>query len=122
MRGRPTNGRVIEEAEFPKPWHVEVRHNGMAKIHDVNEDPLGIIVDRHADEMVLAVNHHDALVAALELATQELNAIRARSGAPIAIQWTEDGRPLVSRLCTEEWWNELTVKCYAALAGVRGEG
>ncbi len=55
------------------------------------------------------------LVEALKLATHELNAIRARDGAPQHIDWHR-GQPLQTDSCTHEWWNELTERCYAAIA------
>ena len=58
------------------------------------------------------------LVDALELATNELKAIRARDGAPQHIEW-DRGRPMQPTSCTDEWWNELTEKCRAALAKAR---
>tara|TARA_Y100000310_G_scaffold150480_1_gene149921 strand:+ start:6372 stop:6935 length:564 start_codon:yes stop_codon:yes gene_type:complete len=54
------------------------------------------------------------LLEALELATHELNAIRAGDGAPQHIDWHQ-GRPLQTDSCTHEWWNELTEKCFAAI-------
>ena len=58
------------------------------------------------------------LVEALDLATKELNAIRARDGAPQHIDWHR-GQPIQTDGCTKEWWNELTEKCFAALAAYR---
>lgn len=52
---------------------------------------------------------------ALTLAAHELNAIRARDGAPQHIQW-DRGRPIQTDSCTHEWWNTVTERCYAALA------
>ncbi|KKN77921.1 hypothetical protein LCGC14_0354860 [marine sediment metagenome] len=52
---------------------------------------------------------------ALELATHELNAIRARDGAPQHIEW-DRGDPAQVSSCTDEWWDELTEKCLAVLA------
>jgi len=52
-----------------------------------------------------------ALYKALELATAELNAIRAR----------DRGRPLQTASCTEQWWDELTNTCWSVLATARGE-
>ncbi len=59
------------------------------------------------------------LVQALILATQELNAIRARDGAPQHIDWHR-GQPLQTDSCTHEWWNELTEKCLDAIEKATG--
>ena len=56
----------------------------------------------------------DDMAEALRLAWNEINAIRARSGAPLAIDWGPQG-PIQWQLCTEEWWDELTEKCHDAL-------
>ncbi len=60
------------------------------------------------------------MLEALRLAAKELNAIRARDGAPQHIDWHR-GQPLQTSSCTEEWWDELTDKCFAAIARVEGE-
>ena len=59
------------------------------------------------------------ILSALQLAARELNAIRARDGAPQHIDWYKC-RPLQTSSCTDEWWNELTEMCFAAIkkAGV----
>jgi hypothetical protein len=54
------------------------------------------------------------LVTALRHAWQELNTIRARDGRPFH---RDDGMPY----CTEEWWNELTEMCDAAIKTATGE-
>jgi hypothetical protein len=51
----------------------------------------------------------------LKDAFYELNAIRARDGAPQHIDWL-GGRPLQTSSCTHEWWSELTDKVDAAHA------
>lgn len=56
-----------------------------------------------------------ALLEALKLATHELNAIRARDGAPQHIDWYR-GHPIQTNGCTHEWWDELTEKCMQAIA------
>ena len=58
------------------------------------------------------------LIECLRLATNELNAVRARDGSPVHLDWTQDGRPLVTHNPTEEWWEELTERCFAALEAV----
>lgn len=73
----------------------------------------------NAAHIVQCVNMHEELVAALKLATNELNAIRARDGAPQHIDWY-GGRPLQTDSCTKEWWNELTDRCFAAIAKAEG--
>ena len=60
------------------------------------------------------------LLAVLKLARYELNAIRARDGAPQSISW-DRGQPMQIGLCTEEWWNELTDKCTAAITKAEGK-
>ena len=60
------------------------------------------------------------LVEALRLAAKELNAIRARDGAPQHIDWYR-GQPMQTDSCTHEWWNELTERCHAALVMVYGK-
>ncbi len=55
------------------------------------------------------------LLEALELATHELNAIRARDGHPVSYQFGPNG-PIRIDLCTDEWWDELTEKCFATIA------
>lgn len=59
-------------------------------------------------------SENNILRTALEKATYELNAIRARDGAPQHIDWYQ-GRPIQSDSCTHEYWNQLTEECYAAL-------
>ena len=54
------------------------------------------------------------LLKALKLAVYELNAIRARDGAPQHIDWHR-GQPIQTSGCTDEWWSEVTEKCYAAI-------
>lgn len=72
-----------------------------------------------AELICRAVNSHDALVEALKQAANELNAIRARDGAPQHIDWHR-GQPLQTSSCTHEYWDALTEECFAALraAGV----
>lgn len=60
----------------------------------------------------------EALTAALKKATHELNAIRARDGAPQHIDWYR-GQPIQTDGCTKEYWDELTEQCFAALRKVR---
>lgn len=97
-RRRPSKGNLVVECD----WVIESKSRmWVAETNDQTD----------ADFIVQAVNNHAALVEALDLATKELNAIRARSSAP----------SVVSKFCTEEWWDELTEKCYAALAAVKGE-
>ena len=57
---------------------------------------------------------------ALEPATKELNAIRARDGAPQHITW-ERGQPIQLHGCDPDWWNELTEQCFAALAATSSD-
>ncbi len=59
------------------------------------------------------------MIEALLLATQELNAIRARDGAPQHIDWHR-GQPMQTDSCTHEWWNELTEKCLDAIEKATG--
>ena len=55
------------------------------------------------------------MLKALKKATSELNAIRARDGAPQHVDWCR-GQPLQTSLCTEEYWDALTEECFAAIA------
>lgn len=55
------------------------------------------------------------LLAALQKATHELNAIRARDGAPQHISW-DRGHAIQTDGCTHEYWNALTEECFAAIA------
>ena len=52
---------------------------------------------------------------ALGVAFNEMNAIRARDGAPQHIDWYK-GRPLQTSSCTEEWFAQATDIISAALA------
>lgn len=54
------------------------------------------------------------LVEALSKATRELNAIRARDGAPQHISW-DRGRPMQTDSCSHEYWDELTNECMDVL-------
>ena len=60
-------------------------------------------------------NINAILLPALKVATHELNAIRARDGAPQHIEWHR-GQPMQISSCTDEWWEELTETCLAAIA------
>jgi len=42
--------------------------------------------------------------------SQEMNAIRARDGAPQHIDWYR-GQPLQTSSCSEAYWDELTTQC-----------
>src|SRR5689334_8479913 len=69
-------------------------------------------------ERLRAVNAE--LRAALTKAACELNAIRARDGAPQHIAW-DRGRPIQSDSCTHEYWDALVEECHAALRRAQGE-
>jgi len=58
---------------------------------------------------------HKELLEVAKLTYYELNAIRARDGAPQHISW-HAGRPLQSDSCTHEWWSELTDKTKQSIA------
>lgn len=60
------------------------------------------------------------LVAWVELATNEFNAVRARDGAPQHIDWYH-GQPLQTDSCTHEWWSEMTENGFALIAKHRNE-
>ena len=62
-------------------------------------------------KVVEAAEH---MAESLHHAWEELNAIRARDGAPQLISW-DRGRPLQTDSCTHEWWDKLTDQCEAAL-------
>lgn len=78
-------------------------------LHEIVEEA------KTAVEAAQAVSGHGELLTCLRLATHELNAIRARDGAPQHIEW-DRGQPLQTSSCTDEWWNELTERCLAAIA------
>lgn len=110
----------------PRPWYP-CPSNGWAIIRaGTVEDDILICemtspkVEADARLIVRAVNCHDAIVEALELAYKELNAIRARDGAPQHIDW-DRGRPFQTSGCTEEWFGEVVDKARAALAQVEEE-
>lgn len=74
-----------------------------------------------ADVLVAIFERHgEALIAALEKATYELNAIRARDGAPQHIDWYK-GQPIQTSGCTEEYWDALTEECMQLLAQLERE-
>lgn len=60
------------------------------------------------------------MLEAPKLAAKELNAIRARDGAPQHIDWYR-GIPMQTSSCTDEWWDELTETCFAAIAKATGD-
>ena len=72
-----------------------------------------------AERVVTKAMAAESLFEALELATKELNIVRARDGAPQHIDWHR-GQPLQTDGCTHAWWNELTEKCFAALEKAGG--
>ena len=123
-------------AHTPGPW--EAVENG-----GDDEDTRKLIIvarDRYGEETMIASADDDLamfddcdpeanarliaaapdLLAALKLAAYELNAIRSRDGAPQHIDWHR-GVPLQTDSCTHEWWDELTEKCFAAIARAEGE-
>jgi hypothetical protein len=59
------------------------------------------------------------LLAALRKATHELNAIRARDGAPQHISW-DRGHAIQTDGCPHEYWDTLTEECFAAIARATG--
>lgn len=68
----------------------------------------------------ISIETQRELVEALDKATSELNAIRARDGAPQHIDWYQ-GRPLQTSSVTHEYWEALTEQCFAALKKARKE-
>lgn len=62
-----------------------------------------------------------AMLAALHKAAQELNAIRARDGAPQHIDWYR-GRLAQTSSCTHEYWDAMTEECFAAIAQAEAAG
>lgn len=117
---------TIPRTHTPTPWHVNTQIRRKLYI----EGATSFIADLQYEEctdytraqcradaeyIVRCVNSHDALLEALKLATHELNAIRARDGAPQHIDW-DRGRPIQTDSCTHEWWNTLTDQCFAAIA------
>ncbi len=71
---------------------------------------LKLITERNPLEDINAM-----LLAALKVATHELNAIRARDGAPQFIEW-DSGQPTQISSCTDEFWDGLTQTCLDAIA------
>ena len=70
--------------------------------------------DEHGESNARLIAAAPDLLVALEKATFELNAIRARDGAPQQIDWYR-GQPMQNNACDPDWWNELTEMCWAAL-------
>lgn len=113
----------------PGPWRVETEETVSVRDRkDGSVATLGWLSNRMAgprrsSQEVQAnarlIAAAPELLEALKLATNELNIIRARDGAPQHIDWHR-GRPLQTSSCTEEWWNELTEKCFAAIAKAEG--
>lgn len=71
--------------------------------------------------MLVMASEYEKLVAlvkelhtALRKATHELNAIRARDGAPQIIHW-DRGRPLQTDACDSQYFDSLVEECWAAL-------
>lgn len=60
------------------------------------------------------------LLAALKKATHELNAIRARDGAPQHIDWGPKG-PMQTNGCDPEYFDALVDECHATISKATGE-
>ena len=79
-------------------------------------------------ELRLAYQERDALLAerdavraaveALDKAYRELNAIRARDGAPQVIDW-DRGRPMQHDAVSPEYFSQIVDECESALAALR---
>ena len=102
----------------PGPWYAS-SYDGWDCIRDAHDQIIAKLALNVPDNACLIAAAPE-LLAALELAANELNAIRARDGAPQHIEW-DRGRPLQTSACTEQWWDELTDRCFAAIAKARGE-
>lgn len=105
------------------PWEW-VKVEGEMKVTEWTlEGPTNVLCRYWYDEppsaeaKIIATSRE--LLAALILATHELNAIRARDGAPQYIDWYH-GRPLQIDACTHEWWDELTQQCLDAIKKATG--
>lgn len=72
-------------------------------------------IEKLKSDTALILASHKRMREALEKAVYELNAIRARDGAPQHIDWHR-GQPLQTDSCTHEHWNALTEQCFAALS------
>jgi len=64
-------------------------------------------------------NLEKEMLKVLKLVYKELNAIRARDGAPQHVDWYR-GKPIQTDGCTHEWWDELTNKCDKLIAKAEG--
>ena len=114
----------------PGPWKTE-KDDGHTCVYSGAAHPNGRrnyvhhgCEERHRDIEESQANARliaaaPKMLEALKLACKELNAIRARDGAPQAISW-DRGQPMQISLCTEEWWNELTDKCTDAIDKAEG--
>jgi hypothetical protein len=106
----------------PGPWMVDyldkagqrvVRNEHIEICTCWHHSVLSIEREMEANARLIAAA--PALLAALTKATRELNAIRARDGAPQHISW-DRGHAIQTDCCTHQYWDALTEECYAALA------
>ncbi len=92
------------------PYIVECAEESiMKKLAKLSPERKESIAQRAKE---LTVTHN--LLQALKKATHELNAIRARDGAPQHISW-DRGHPMQTDGCTHEYFDSLVEECFAAI-------
>jgi len=101
--------RWIVTTAGEKHWHIATIENGA---------PGDILDTEEANARLIAAA--PAMLQALKKATSELNAIRARDGAPQHISW-DRGRPMQTDGCTHEYFDSLVEECFSAIASAEGK-
>ena len=91
--GAPVSWRVIEPRDPLPPKEIAF---------GLTEAQAKLIAAAPAKEQLC-----EELADAVLLAWKEFNAIRARSGAPLTLDWGPNG-PMQGTTCAEDWWNEMT--------------
>ena len=89
---------------------AEIERVSIASIKDLARQRDAALARLARAERIIAEKNK-----ALGVAFNEMNAIRARDGAPQHIDWYK-GRPLQTSSCTEEWFAQATDIISAALA------
>ena len=88
-----------------------VTDENLAALIEVGQNALWVGIARELLARRAAMRE---MVAALEIAHGEFNAIRARDGAPQHIDWYR-GAPMQTDSVTHEAWDQWTEQIYAAL-------